>query len=461
MRSFLPSLFLAALASPALADITYIGDGQLPDFPQIWLANQTVRSICEAATAADVMWYWDQHGYAGLAKNGGVAATPWRDDAQSLVFTMAKYIYGKDPANGQHSNLGRGTTFAALGTYIRLKDMYAGQKTKGADGLVIDYYQAGNATYTNWTATLGAGNGAASVNLASLAWRPETGGPIALHSMASAGVDSEGKLLVVTHGWGDHPAENAPYKKPPYAQGETPYINQYPITVDNGRVAIPNPGDNSVELFAGPMFGAANRMTMGDFYAIHPKAKARVQMRNKQSVGFDFTYTSDIHNDTFEPIYQYIQEVETPISNVTAPPGWTAIPWSYLQTPDVTRLPISGAPSPFENDPPIDVTPVTLQGILFYTTTNPVLPGNNLDGFSFDSSQAFALQAEDAMSFLSDGRSFSVDAATTGLTTELLFPTMVPEPASLALFALGSLLLLRQRRIRKPADAPVPSHTPS
>ena len=239
MLRYLPALLLGCLASRGLADITFIGDGTVPDLPQIWSETQKSRAICEAATSADVMWYFDQHGYVGLAKTGGVAATPWRADGQNLVFTMARYIYGRDPGTGAFSNLGQGTTLASLGKYIRSRDMYAGQKTKGVDGLVVDYYQASNATYNNWVASINAG----SVNMAGMAWRPETGGPIALHSMASAGVDSESKLLVVTHGWGDHPAEQAPHKKPPYGAGETPYINQYPITIDNNRVAIPNPQD--------------------------------------------------------------------------------------------------------------------------------------------------------------------------------------------------------------------------
>ena len=207
----LPAALLLALASPALADITYIGNGTVPDFPQIWLTDQKSRAICEAATAADVLWYWDQNGYAGLAKAGGVMPTPWRTDAQSLVFTMAKYIYGRDPASGNFSNLGQGATIAALTKYIKTQGMYVGQPAKGANGLVVDYYQNANATYTNWTNTINAG----AVDMAGMAWRPENGGSIALHSMVSAGLDSDAKLLIVTHGWGDHPAETPPYKKPP------------------------------------------------------------------------------------------------------------------------------------------------------------------------------------------------------------------------------------------------------
>jgi hypothetical protein len=455
------------LAARAQADITYISNGEVPDFPQVWNplpsppannpgATQQMKAICEAATAADEMWYWDQHGYRGLAAitDPNNPNDNWRADAQNLEFLLAKYIYGKDPITKNPSNLGAGTTLAALSTYIKKQGMYAGQQAKGAQGLVVDYYQAGNSTYTNWVNTINAG----TVNMAGMSWRTNAGENIALHSMVSLGVDSNAGVFVVSHGWGDHPANMAPFKLPPYAANETPYINQYPMTVTNDkRVRIPNPGDGSVDIFAGAKYGAADFMSMGDFYAIHPKAKARVQMKAKQGTGFDLTYTSDVSNDTFEPIYQYIQEVETPITSVTAPPGWTAVPWSYLNTPDVTRLPLASAPPPYENDPIDPVDPVTLQGILYYTTSEPVMPGNDLDGFSFEGSQAFSSQAEDSMSIVSDGRSTFVDAMTTGLTSEVIYPTLVPEPGTATLFVLAATVLLARRGRRRPVDDAVMS----
>ena len=67
------ALLAAFFTSSTHAAIIYTGDGTagglVPDFPQIWDPNQTVKAICEAASTADVMWYWDQHGFPGLVKH--------------------------------------------------------------------------------------------------------------------------------------------------------------------------------------------------------------------------------------------------------------------------------------------------------------------------------------------------------------------------------------------------------
>jgi hypothetical protein len=225
-RGLCALMFILA-AHRAHADITYISDGEMPDLTQIW-DGQRIKGICEAASTADAMWYFDQHGYGGLVAHQDPTRpnATWRADGKDLVFLMAKYVYGKDPANAAISPLGQGSTYAALGKYIKDKGMYAGQRARGDQGLVVDQYSAGNAKYANWARTI-ADN---SVNVGSLSWRKDSD-LIAQHSMASAGVDSDNMKLIIVHGWGDHPGEMPPYKKPPYAAGEEPYINEYPSTL--------------------------------------------------------------------------------------------------------------------------------------------------------------------------------------------------------------------------------------
>jgi hypothetical protein len=400
----------------AFADISYVSDGEMPDFPQIW-GDQSLRAICEAASTADVMWYFDQHGYAGLVAHQDPRT--WRADGKDLVFLMAKYIYGKDPANGRISPLGQGTTFAALGKYIRGKGKYAGQPAHGDQGLVVDHYSAGDATYAKWARNIADNR----VNIGSLSWRKRND-IIAQHSMASAGVDSDSRKLIVTHGWGDHPAEMPPYKKPPYAEGEEPYINEYPMEVVSSRASIPNPGDGTVELFRGNKYGEADRMAMSEFFNIHPRARAKVEIRRGQGMDFNVSYFVHVTNDSFEPIFQYIQEVETPIDDVTAPPGWQAVPWTSTSTPDITRPPFQSAPPPYEDDP-IEPPNLPVQnGILWYSRTDPILPGDTAWGFVFDTSAAFDDQLEDSMSFVSSALSVLVDPESPGLATELLFPSL-------------------------------------
>lgn len=417
----LVALMLILVTDRAHADISYISDGQMPDFPQIW-DGQRLRAICEAASSADVMWFFDQHGYAGLVAHQDPRDpnATWRADGKDLVYLMAKYIYGKDPATGNISNLGQGTTYAALGKYIKAKGMYAGQPAQGEQGLVVDHYSAGNATYAKWARIIGD----SSVNIGSMSWRKRNNDIIAQHSMASAGVDSDNRKLIVVHGWGDHPAEMPPYKKPPYQAGEEPYINEYPMEVVNQRASIPNPGDGSVELFRGNKYGEAERMSMSEFFNIHPRARAKVEIRRGQGMDFSLTYPVHVTNDTFEPIFQYIQEVETPIDDVSAPPGWQAVPWTSTSTPDITREPFQSAPPPYEEDP-IEPPYLPVQnGILWYTRTDPILPGDTLYGFTFNTSQAFEDQLEDSMSFVSSALSVLIDPESPGPETELLFPIL-------------------------------------
>jgi hypothetical protein len=430
----------------AHAAITYIGNGSMPDLMQDWGPAQKNKAICMAAAEADIMWYWDQNGYSGLVNHQN-AANPnasWEQDGKALVYLMANYNYGLDPVTNNLSNKGQATPLAAIAKYIKTQNKYDGQivNNQPVNGLVVDYYQAGNATYANWTAGINA-NG---VLLGGLSWTDTAGKSIAQHAMVSAGVDSDNNNLIVTHGWDSHAGAPAPSQAPPYAN-PPPFINQYPMNVNaNGKAVIPNPGDGSVDLFGGAKYGAATGMTLFEFYNIHPKAKAKVKMKAKAGAGLDYNYDSDVENESFAPIYQYVQEAETPIDAATAPPGWTAVPWNYTNTPDVTALPYESAQPPYENDPLQPIPPQTLNGILYYTTSNPILPGSDLDGFSFDSSLAFEGMAEDSMSVVSDGVSSWINTSTTGLTSEALFPTLtVPEPGAFAvLLAAASVLLMRR-----------------
>ncbi len=67
---------------------------------------------------------------------------------------------------------------------------------------------------------------------------------------------------------------------------------------------------------------------------------------------------------------------------MSAPPGWIAVPWNSDNTPDVTAPPIEGDQPPDDNSfPPPDLPPA-MTGVLFYTTTDPIMPGDDLDGFN-------------------------------------------------------------------------------
>ena len=337
---------IAAMTAAAHAAIMYIGNGTVPDFPQVWSPTQQNKAICQAAAAADIMWYFDQHGYGGLVahqdpKNPN---NTWQQDGQALVYLMANYLYGVDPATGNRSNKGERSPLVALKSAIKAQGMYDGQKgfdgqNGNPNGLVVDYSEQSSASYANWVS--GINNG--GMLMAGVSWA-NTAGNTWLHAMTSAGVDPTNSSLIVTHGWDPHTGAAAPYlSPPPDMQPNPPFINQYPINVPKAgaKAFIPNPGDNSIDLFAGDL-NVASGVSLYDFYNVHPKAKAKAAIKPKAGPGFDYTYDADVSNDSFEPIYEYIQQVQTPVDAMTAPPGWTAVPWNSDATPDVTALPLRG-----------------------------------------------------------------------------------------------------------------------
>ncbi len=447
---------LSGSARVTRAAITYFDNGQMPDFPQVWDPGQKKKGICAAATTADIMWYWDAHGYPGLIDHKA-NATGWRDDAEPLVYQMSKYLYGRDPVTDKIAIEGQGSILAGLNAYINKR----AQTTPFVRTLVVDKYEERWATYASWTATIGAGN----TNFGGFEWKDANDKRIAEHSMTGAGVDGAGERLIVTHGWDDHPGNVPPFKAPPYAANEKPYINSYLMSQGaTGRMAIIPADQNQVadaetaELFQGNTYGKATRMTLTEFYSIHPTAKARAEIKKKKAGGiappdgktraavasFDSTYDVKVSNDSFTPIYQFIQQVETPIDASTAPAGWQAVPWSSLYTGDITGAPPLSSPPPDEEETVPDDEPA-LHGVLWYTNTLPIFPGQQLEGFSFNTSDSFDAMAEDSLSVVSDGVSSYIDASSDGQISEAFSATLVPEPAG----AMGVLLIAAAAAARR------------
>jgi hypothetical protein len=446
------------------ADVTYLGDGSpgglMPDFPQVWDQDQKQKALCMAAASADAIWYLDQHGFSGLVnhQNPNTPNNPWRDDAKNLFFDLATREYGKTYVEGKANVAGGSPLNIATGRYIQSKGFWGQQQNKA--GLVTYNYSLSRATYSVWQKALNNG----SVPLGTLSWRNENGVNInsyLAHLMSGAGLDSTDKSILVTHGWGDHPADKPPYKKPPYDANEVPYINQYDITINNDK-KVQIPKKDGVELFKGDTYSKAAYLAMDNITVISPVQAAKVRKAQLMpggagKEGMDYA----IENDSFTPIFQVAMQVQVPFSlaDVHSPPGWTASFWDPTNTPDITPAPT------FAPEPDLPFTPPTswnpdVRGILWQDISGqPIEPGTYLDGFSFLFSDIYPIEAGADAVVMSDGLSGNPDGLAS-ITDFADGPVPVPEPATIVLALLGSSLFLTLKRRKRRLDRVPPEANP-
>lgn len=450
-------LAIAATVTPSYAIQIYKGDGTpgglVPDFPQD--CGQTVKGICAAAAVTDSLWYFDQHGYAGLVKHKDPSKPndSWKEDSKALVIDLARRIYGKDYMDGKTDSTrgGRGVE-GAIQDYLTEKKTYNSQKTDGT-GLTVKYFdgskkdKATKATYDNWQSELERSEDV----IGNFLWRNADNTPVKVadpkdpkksgeirHAMTGGGWDTEKKKLKVSNPWGDHPADKPPYDKS--------YFSEYDITIGaDGRVKIPKKA--GVDLFGYD----ADHVSLEGFWAVSPGQSTRVRDSVRPGSPGMNEYSYQVENMTFDPIFQFALEVQVPFSlaSVSAPAGWQFTFWDPALTPDVTpsapQLTEPGTPL----DPGFSDWDPTIEGILWYTFTDPLLSASLLDGFAFEVSNVFRHGEFAALAALSDGLSLHVDPDSPNLLTEFAVtsgPLRMPEPPILLLFGVGSLGFMRLRR---------------
>src|SRR5207247_224762 len=85
------------------------------------------------------------------------------------------------------------------------------------------------------------------------------------------------------------------------------------------------------------------------------------------SAGFS-EYDYELQNDTFAPMYQFAMQVDVPFnfSSVSSPPGWSAVPWNPLQTPDVVTVPAQMSEPADPDDIGMEDFTFSYGGILWY-----------------------------------------------------------------------------------------------
>ena len=360
---------------------------------------------------------------------------------------MAERIYGVNPMTGDLKP-GAGNAYKGITDYLRSRGHLFNQN--GDDkGLAVFSFTLTRASERNWHAVVDAGG----VMSASVSWRNPNGGNFkhpkvgqVLHAFASAGQDEDRQKIVFAHGWGDHPGDQPPFKKPPYAAGETPYIDEYPYELATSFKRMKIPKTEGVDLFS----YAADHVLVDRFYAVLPRGKSKMSGNFELLPGTGLArYSYEVENMDFDPIFQLALQVDVPFSlaDVMSPDGWSATLWNSVLTPDITPDSVF-APELGVDQDGINNSEPTL-GILWSTESLPVLSNSSLAGFSYTVSDKFLPAELASLTILSDGRSLIGDPDSEGLVSEINFTlgpsASAPEPGTAWLVLLGALLELAGR----------------
>jgi len=374
-------IVLILLISNVNAAQVYKGQGTpgglVPDFTQTFPGKN--GGICCAAAMANSLWYWDQHGYSDLVKQKNEAKPNdnWGPDGKELTLDLAKRIYGEKYVNdpkAKKSN-GKGQT-KGVQEYINK------HRTPGKEPLVIEYIDGKDATYNRWEKEL---KDCEDV-VARVSWRDAQGKELPVkkgggsHALTGVGYDTEKKKFKVSHGWGNHNGEKKPYPDIPDTKD---YFQEYNMIITpDGRIKIPKSQNQNADLFQGSG-GNADHVLVDGFWRISPGKKikprdSRVPTPNPKKD----KYIYSVENLDFDPIYQFVLEVHVSFSSVKSPEGWIWIPWNPSSTIDLTPGPQFRKPP---GEEPVEVVwEPEWQGILWYTTSNPIVPTSELNGFSFE-----------------------------------------------------------------------------
>jgi hypothetical protein len=289
----------------------------------------------------------------------------------------------------------------------------------------------------------------------------------ARHAMAVAGIDTTDATTHVVMGWGDHPTDMPPYKAPPYAAGEEPYIDTYNISLQPGafnrkRLWIPSgpnvnlfnrvPADHisldAIDSIENPKTAVGG----GPKAPAKPLSSTRAGPKSSGSSQQEYDYTVSVDATNEYSVQQFFLQVQVPfsMSSVVAPTGWNFIPWDPTQTPEITPI-----PQPITADGPIvdpdagDWTP-DFNGILFYTlsSANAVDPGNMLGGFGFSTDAAYPFQEDSNFAGVSSSPVALVNSLYEGSSTEYTFVggPVVPEPGAMFICLVACVSLRRRMR---------------
>jgi hypothetical protein len=362
----------------------------VPDFDQ-------EGAICGLTALANCLWYFDHHNFSGLFPhtNPQNHQEKWVEDAKTVIENL-KDLQKK-----------WGGDVAAVKKYIEGKEKNRIPGEQGRDGLEVTEYSGDEATYEFYHKEISScqdvipsfkahkkGEGADKW-LKEKKENPNDPDKDWHHALTAAGWDKANppKEIVTTNG-------NSLPKKT--NDDQVVDENDYDYTRianpanEGGKLRIKDPND--IKAWGGNHFTdvECDYIEMVSMITICPakkdekvrEVKGEKKPKRDEPKMIEYYYCLDNRRDTSlinEPVSVLGIAIDVPFIfdslNVQIPLGWTAQEWFPTLTPGLNP---PGTLSDPCNPTEIDTTPPKWRGVLWTTSTNPVLPGDTLCGFSFE-----------------------------------------------------------------------------
>ncbi|MBN2071465.1 MAG: T9SS type A sorting domain-containing protein [Candidatus Krumholzibacteriota bacterium] len=379
----------------AYADIQYKNSTSPGGVPDFW--QKPGIGNCTEVAVANCLWYWDHNGFSGLFPHTEGDPGKWQDDSQTVINTLFSYIRSKD--DGGDKGLGGNRGIAEFIKSRGKHHVYRHKNGLGVNEYFNDLFEE-KATYSLYIQELSRcqnvlpGFKAHHPDSADGHWfQVGTGDKrhFWAHCQTAAGWDTDNPptKAVTTNGWHNSTGQ--------------PQDNINLVHTDNyGICTIKNPALNNdrLRITDYPETGippdGCDYIEMERFTTICPFDKDNcglVTIGETERVVEDppkMGYFYKVKNNTLpgippEQVGAVGISIDVPFDyedlNIQSPAGWTPQPWIPASTPGLATMPPYLNPA---DDDDIDTGVPEWNGILWTTDTDPVLPGDSLDGFSFE-----------------------------------------------------------------------------
>lgn len=422
--SLLGGLFVLVLAvsihTPSCAAIEYkdaTSPSGVPDFRQ-------VGGSCWAVAAANCLWYWDHHGYAGLIDHTSGDPGDWRNDGQGAIDRMLDLQAGR--VQGVRS-LG---WVSAICVYIHQRGLY--WRPQQQDGLLVRMYSGAAATYSRYHRELVRCQDVIPVFYAVKAdgsYLVKDNGDKWCHAVTAAGWDNSDTpaKAVITNGWDGHEQDVVDRNNYEEMDINDPEANGDKLQIVGGVAGMPPPGCDYLEMVSFmtvcPMaMNGSARNTEGES-SVEPGEPPRRR----------YSYTHKNYCDslvTDEHVTAIGISIEVPFDyedlDVQSPAGWWAEEWVPEYTPGLS--PDSPFHDPGEWDASSPYKPL-YRGVVWTTDSSPIAPGDSLSGFSFALPDTFEVHPDASYTAMSSSLDDVSRILVVGRTVGPYYPvtTSVPD----------------------------------